>query len=207
MATLKPWEAYQIYTALKLHFETDTYDALKYNFKTSATQASFLKRKDRFYFAKLAKKYPDRQTLIDFLIACFTSGSKTWAGNLIDKEAEDWYAEWLRKRDTFSYYFGDQVDYLLNYCQEKKIVFDDLFRPRGSEHPLIVQLYFAQYISLETLVTFDEMLEFMKNQSVTETIFWPEFSQTVRKYRPFWRQQVNVKKCRQIVLSRFTSNV
>jgi len=204
---LKPWEAYQIYTALKLHFETDTYDALRYNFKTSASQASFLKRKDRFYFAKLAKKYPDRQTLIDYLVACFTSGSKTWAGNLIDKEAEDQYAEWLRKRDTFSYYFGDQVDYLLNYCQEKKIVFDDLFKAKGNDHPLIVQLYSQQYISLETLVTFDEMLEFMKNQSVTETIFWPEFFRLVSKYRPFWRQQVNIKKCRQTVLSRFTSNV
>jgi len=202
---LKPWEAYQIYNALKLHFESDTYDALKYNYRTSASQASFLKRKDRFFFAKLAKKYPDRQTLIDFLVSNFSTRTKVWAGNLIDSEADDTYAEWIRKRDSFSYYFSDQVDYLMNHCQENRLKFDDLFVSRDGDHPLIVRLHSAGTISLETLVVFDELLDFMKRTSVTETIFWPEFAKTLQKYRPFFRQVVDLKKCKQIALSRFTS--
>lgn len=202
---MKPWEAYQIYNALKLHFESDTYDALKYNYRTSASQASFLKRKDRFFFAKLAKKYPDRQTLIDFLVSNFSTRTKVWAGNLIDSEADDTYAEWIRKRDSFSYYFSDQVDYLMNYCQENHLGFDDLFVSSNGDHPLIVRLHSAGTISLETLVVFDELLEFMKRSSVTETIFWPEFAKTLQKYRPFFRQVVDLKKCKQIALSRFTS--
>lgn len=202
---MKPWEAYQIYNALKLHFESDTYDALKYNYRTSASQASFLKRKDRFFFAKLAKKYPDRQTLIDFLVSNFSTRTKVWAGNLIDSEADDTYAEWIRKRDSFSYYFSDQVDYLMNYCQENRLGFDDLFVSPNGDHPLIVRLHSAGTISLETLVVFDELLEFMKRTSVTETIFWPEFAKTLQKYRPFFRQVVDLKKCKQIVLSRFTN--
>ena len=202
---MKPWEAYQIYNALKLHFESDTYDALKYNYRTSASQASFLKRKDRFFFAKLAKKYPDRQTLIDFLVSNFSTRTKVWAGNLIDSEADDTYAEWIRKRDSFSYYFSDQVDYLMNHCQENHLGFDDLFVSSNGDHPLIVRLHSAGTISLETLVVFDELLEFMKRTSVTETIFWPEFAKTLQKYRPFFRQVVDLKKCKQIALSRFTS--
>lgn len=202
---MKPWEAYQIYNALKLHFESDTYDALKYNYRTSASQASFLKRKDRFFFAKLAKKYPDRQILIDFLVSNFSTRTKVWAGNLIDSEADDTYAEWIRKRDSFSYYFSDQVDYLMNYCQENRLGFDDLFVSSNGDHPLIVRLHSAGTISLETLVVFDELLEFMKRTSVTETIFWPEFAKTLQKYRPFFRQVVDLKKCKQIALSRFTS--
>lgn len=202
---MKPWEAYQIYNALKLHFESDTYDALKYNYRTSASQASFLKRKDRFFFAKLAKKYPDRQILIDFLVSNFSTRTKVWAGNLIDSEADDTYAEWIRKRDSFSYYFSDQVDYLMNYCQENHLGFDDLFVSSNGDHPLIVRLHSAGTISLETLVVFDELLEFMKRTSVTETIFWPEFAKTLQKYRPFFRQVVDLKKCKQIALSRFTS--
>jgi hypothetical protein len=205
VATLKPWEAYQVYNALKLHFESDTYDALKYNYRTSASQASFLKRKDRFFFAKLAKKYPDRQTLIDFLVSNFSTRTKVWAGNLIDSEADDTYAEWIRKRDSFSYYFSDQVDYLMNHCQENRLKFDDLFVSRDGDHPLIVRLHSAGTISLETLVVFDELLEFMKRTSVTETIFWPEFAKTLQKYRPFFRQVVDLKKCKQIALSRFTN--
>lgn len=202
---MKPWEAYQIYNALKLHFESDTYDALKYNYRTSASQASFLKRKDRFFFAKLAKKYPDRQTLIDFLVSNFSTRTKVWAGNLIDSEADDTYAEWIRKRDSFSYYFSDQVDYLMNHCQENRLKFDDLFVSRDGDHPLIVRLHSAGTISLETLVVFDELLDFMKRTSVTETIFWPEFAKTLQKYRPFFRQVVDLKKCKQIALSRFTN--
>ena len=202
---MKPWEAYQIYNALKLHFESDTYDALKYNYRTSASQASFLKRKDRFFFAKLAKKYPDRQTLIDFLVSNFSTRTKVWAGNLIDSEADDTYAEWIRKRDSFSYYFSDQVDYLMNHCQENHLGFDDLFVSSNGDHPLIVRLHSAGTISLETLVVFDELLDFMKRTSVTETIFWPEFAKTLQKYRPFFRQVVDLKKCKQIALSRFTS--
>jgi hypothetical protein len=205
VATLKPWEAYQVYNALKLHFESDTYDALKYNFRTSASQSSFLKRKDRFYFAKLAKKYPDRQTLVDFLVSNFSTRTKVWAGNLIDSEADDTYEEWIRKRDSFSYYFSDQVDYLMNHCQENRLKFDDLFVSRDGDHPLIVRLHSAGTISLETLVVFDELLEFMKRTSVTETIFWPEFAKTLQKYRPFFRQVVDLKKCKQIALSRFTN--
>ena len=33
---MEPFEAYSYYLAIKLHFESDSYDAPKYNFKTSA---------------------------------------------------------------------------------------------------------------------------------------------------------------------------
>ena len=52
-----PFESYKLYNALKLHFETDGYDAIKYHFKTSVKPTSFFKRKDKFFFAKLAKTY------------------------------------------------------------------------------------------------------------------------------------------------------
>ena len=52
-----PYESYKLYNALKLHFETDSYDAIKYNFKTSIKPQSFFNRKDKYFFAKLAKTY------------------------------------------------------------------------------------------------------------------------------------------------------
>ena len=41
-----PFESYKLYNALKLHFETDGYDAIKYHFKTSVKPTSFFNRKD-----------------------------------------------------------------------------------------------------------------------------------------------------------------
>lgn len=204
---MKPFEAYQIYTALKLHFDSETYDALKYNFKTSASQKSFLNRRDRFHFAKLAKKYPEQKTLVDFLVANFAkSGGSTWAGNLLDNEAEETYRDWLKKRDSFTYFFGEEVERIANYCEMNKLSFDRLFvRSDGNGHPEIVKLFGQHEISKETVTVFDELLNFMKNQNVTETIFWPEFEKSVRKYRPFLRQNVDLKKCKNIVLKRFAN--
>ena len=54
---MDPFEVYKLYNALKLHFEQDSYDAIKYNFKSNVTPQSFFKRKDKFFFAKLAKTY------------------------------------------------------------------------------------------------------------------------------------------------------
>lgn len=203
---LKPLEAYQIYSAIKLHFETDGYDALKYNYKTNANQNSFLKRKDKYFFAKLAKKYSEKQTLVDFLVANFVNGEGAWAGDLVDREAEEHYESWLKKRDSFSYYFGEQVDVLVTYCAAHSIPFDGLFRSkeRGA-YPPIVNLYSQKEISIETITVLDELLDFTKDSGIAETLWWPDVQKKIHKYRPYLRLSVDLKKCRQIALSRFTN--
>jgi len=40
------FESYRVYSALKLHFTTDSYDYFKYNGKTKVTPENFEKRKD-----------------------------------------------------------------------------------------------------------------------------------------------------------------
>ena len=203
---LQPWEAYQIYTALKLHFESESYDALKYKFKTSASQKSFLQRRDRFHFAKLARMYPEREVLIDFLVANFVHGEGKWAGDLLDGEADTKYKDWLKKRDSFTYYFTEQVNTLAEHCMKTGLAFDDLFRRREpAPYPVVIELCAQDVISKETVAVLDELLGFMAKQKVTETIFWPEFEKSIRKYRPFLRNSVDVKKCRQIALLAFTN--
>ena len=44
---MDPFDSYKLYNALKLHFETDVYDAIKYNFSTTVTANSFFKRRDK----------------------------------------------------------------------------------------------------------------------------------------------------------------
>lgn len=204
--SLKPLEAYQIYSAIKLHFDSDSYDALKYNYKTNANQNSFLKRKDKYFFAKLAKKYPEKQTFVDFLVANFSSGDGGWAGDLVDRNAEECYEKWLKKRDSFSYYFTEQVDILATYSEAHQIGFDGLFRSKTrGDYPPIVCTFTQGDISLETLTVFDEMLDFTKDIGITETVWWPDVQRKIHKYRPYLRLSVDLKKCRQIVLSRFTN--
>lgn len=204
---MQAWDAYLIYNSVKLHFESDTYDAIKYSFKTSAKQKSFFQRKDKYFFAKLAKKYSDKSILVDFLVSNFASmdTDKCWAGNLVEQSADDNYKSYLKKIDTMSYFFKDQVDRLVQYSNGNKFSFDDLFKSENGAHPRIVTLVMDKTIELETLVVLDIMVGFMKRSKITETIFWPEFSRKVLKFKPFLKQHVDTKKLREIVIKGFTN--
>ena len=84
-----PFESYKLYNALKLHFE-GSYDAVKYNYKTNVTPKSFLNRKDKYFFAKLAKKY--NGSLKEFYVSQFINEQK-YVGDMMDSEAESYYAK------------------------------------------------------------------------------------------------------------------
>ena len=65
---MEAYEAYKIYHALKLHFNSD-YDYNKYNGKAKVTVDSYLKRKDRPFFAKVARKYLTSENTKNFFIS------------------------------------------------------------------------------------------------------------------------------------------
>ena len=85
-----PYESYKLYNALKLHFESDSYDAVKYNYKTSLKPTSFFKRKDKYFFAKLANTYESK--LKDFYIANFKNDVK-YVGDMLNEGGEKYYLD------------------------------------------------------------------------------------------------------------------
>lgn len=199
---MQPWDAYLLYNALKLHFESDTYDALKYNFKTSAKAKSFVMRKDRFFFAKLAKKYPTREEMIDFLVANFVATTQTlWSGELVKPEADSTYMEWRGRMETFTYRFIQDLETIAN----RSTSLDTVLTSKGNQYPLVVQLANSKEIMLETVVAIDLLTNFMQDAKVTETIFWPGLARKIHKYRPFISQKTDLKKMRQAIIQRFTS--
>lgn len=201
---MQPWDAYLIYNALKLHFESDSYDAVKYKFKTSARAKSFLVRKDKYSFAKLARKYPNREQLIDFIVANMVSGDgPSWVGEIASDTGDDVYLSWCKKKDAIYYHFENEVSKLVDVCIREGLSFDQLLGP-GQPHPRIVTLCLSEEISLETLTLIDTLVNFMANSKVTESIIWPTFSRKVRKYRPFWTW-VDSNKLKKILLNGFTS--
>jgi hypothetical protein len=200
---MQPWDAYLLYNALSLHFNSDSYDAIKYNYKTSARQKSFLARNDRYFFARLARQYPERKQLIDFLVANFTKWGKLRTFGPVE-EYDETYVEWQKRVDALSYSFGGEMEKLAEHCQKKGMKFDELLIPKDNVVP-IVNLWAGGNISLEAIVVLNQLTHFIDhaNKRVSDTIFWPEFYRKVYKYSPFIR--VDAKKFRAIVISRFTS--
>ena len=202
MMAIQPYDAYSYYMAIKLHFERDGYDALKYNFKSSATPNSFLGRKDKYHFAKIAKKFTQTKDLVEFYVSNFSRGSK-WVGDMLE-DGDVHYMAWKKYSDSMKYRFTNDIDTMVNYVDMKGIKFDDLFiTDTDSAHPHIVKLLLQEDISLETVVILEKMLGFTKrlNKTITETLVWPELSKKIVKMTPF--VIVDIPSMKKIVLDKF----
>lgn len=198
MIRMDPFDAYRYYQSLKLHFESKTYDAAKYNFKTSANPKSFWKRNDKYHFAKVAKRFKDVPEMIGFYASHFINGTK-WIGEMLN--AEEVYQSWLKRMQSISYIFEQDLNHLSIEVES----FDSLLRSKDGEHPLIITYYLQEEISLETVVIINKLTGFMNkaDKEITETIMWPDISLKIRKYEPF--VQVDLERMKKIVLKVFTS--
>ena len=68
--SMTPFDTYKIYLAMKSHFTREKYDYFQYGGKTNASLDSFYKRKDRYFFEKTSRKYPDEEVK-QFFVANF----------------------------------------------------------------------------------------------------------------------------------------
>ena len=192
---MEPFDAYSYYLAIKLHFESDSYDAPKYNFKTSAKPASFWKRKDKYHFAKLGRKYEKPPELINYYVSQFIMDRK-WVGDMMVDE--DNYVEWQKRNQSLAYTFEQDI----NRLSEQVNSFEDLFAI--TTHPFIVNEYLSGNICLETVVILNKLTGFMKDadKQISETILWPDISRKIKKYSTF--VNFETKKFANIVKKVFT---
>ena len=146
------YQAYHIYQSLKLHFTTD-YDAVKYNYKTSVKQISFERRRDRYFFEKLSRRF-SREELIQYFTANLIENQKVWIGDMSDKI----YSDYVARYDKLTYMFDEDVKLLYN----KGYTFDQLCSTTEdySVNPLIEALR-SREIHPETVVLLDILVNFL----------------------------------------------
>ena len=66
---MKGYDAYRMYLAMRNHFKTKTYDFARNQF-AKAKQETYDKRKDKYFFVKLSRKYNEEE-LARFYLANF----------------------------------------------------------------------------------------------------------------------------------------
>ena len=196
---MMPFDAYRCYLSMKNHFTKDKYDYHKYRGKSRATVQSFYKRKDRFWFEKLARNKSD-QEVIEFFVSNFitcTDPGKLWIGEMI-KDGEGRYIEWKKRNQSLSYVFKEETESLFSDGN-----FDSMFAMDGTRHPQILKEYLRKNISIETLVILDKILGFRENfDSHLKDPVWETVSMRIKKYSPFLNIDVQRYKkiLKQVVL-------
>jgi hypothetical protein len=143
---------------------------------------SFYKRKDRFWFEKLARNKDDKE-IVDFFVSNFitcTDPSKLWIGEMI-REGEDRYVAWKKRNQSLSYVFKEEIESI--FADNN---FDSMFSMDGSRHPQILKEYLRNNISIETMVILDNILGFRNEfDKKLQDPVWQTVSMRMKKYSPF----------------------
>ena len=194
---IDPFESFKLYNALKLHFESDGYDAFKYNFKTNVKATSFLKRKDKYFFAKVARQY--EKDMMGYYVSNFKN-DVSYVGDMINTYGENNYSEHKRIQESIHRVFA--VD--INILSEQNVDFDKLFESEDGQYPLVTRLWISEEISLETVVILNSILGFIPRESgkISDTIMWPNIKRKIEKYAPF--VTFNEIKCKNLLQKGFT---
>ena len=179
MTSREGFDAYRLYLAINNHFYTD-YDFFKYNGKVPAKLPSFLKRNDKYHFAKLAKEHRDE--LKDFLVANL-SKQKYYVKNLLDQECVENYKEYKKKKQKLSYCVIQDMRYL----QECYDDIDVVLECGKGQHPPILKEYLGKKIEAETFIYFDYMLGIFGDfdELIQEQFIWPKERDKLVKLKPF----------------------
>ena len=178
---MMPFDAYKQYLSLKNHFTKEKYDYHKYCGKSRATVQSFYKRKDRFWFEKLARNKDDKE-VVEFFVSNFitcTDPSKLWIGEMI-REGEGRYTSWKKRTQSLSYVFKEEMEKILVNTD-----LDTVFTSSNG-HPPVLKKYLSGQISIETLVICDKILGYRTDydKKLLDPV-WETVSMRMKKYSPF----------------------
>ena len=186
------YDLYGLYQAIKLHFTSDQYNFFQYDGKTRVSIDAFQKRRDKFLFHRLARKYRDEE-MVPFLVSNFVDRDNNWTKSLLEEEAEATYRDWRRRTDSMSKVYTEDLQKIAN-----KDNFNDLFKVEEGQFPKLLVLFMQNEITMETMVILNNIFNFIKiwDKKISDDIIYPKISRKIRKYGAFLN--VNVDKYKKL---------
>ena len=192
------YSAFSLYNALKLHFTSDSYDYFKYNGKTNIYQESFLKRKDKYTFYKLSRKY-DLLDLRNYYISNFINDNGNWVGDMATPEGEDNYKKWQKRIQSLTYTFDNDTMYLFDKYKPA-----EMLNVIDGDFPKLLKELMQGNIAIETVVYIDMLIGILSvwKKQISDDIIWPNWEMKLRKYKPFAFDELVLQKCESILKER-----
>lgn len=190
---MTPFDVYRDYLALRNHFNSSSYDFFKYQGKGSAKSDSFNRRKDKFFFEKVAKHKDPH----GFMLANFVNDSKTWIRDMAySDDAERVYLSWLKRKDSLTYILSNDLDKL-------QLPFDSNFVIHDGQHSYILVLLLGDQINVESVCVLMDLIGCYSywDKQLKDDVVWQEIGQRLKKYTPFIKYEK--EKVKKLVLDFF----
>ena len=176
------YEAFCLYTSLKLHFNSDSYDYFKYHGKVSTSIDAFENRKDKYHFYKLSRRFNNADQGRDFIVANLVYDTNVWIGHLLTNEADVEYRKRQKIIQSLTYTFTNEIALLMSHKSP-----NDLLMIQDGDYPELLTMLLHGKISLETVCILNQLMNFvtMWDKKINDTIHYPNVSQKIKKYTPF----------------------
>jgi hypothetical protein len=176
------YEAFCLYTSLKLHFNSDSYDYFKYHGKVSTSIDAFENRKDKWHFYKLSRRFTNDDQGRDYIVANLVHDSDVWIGHLLTNDADIEYRKRQKVIQSLTYTFTNEIASLISHKDANAA-----FMIHDGEYPDLLQKLLHDEISLETVCILNKILNFISSwdKKINDTIHYPNVSRKIKKYTPF----------------------
>jgi hypothetical protein len=171
-------EMFHLFTAIKLHFNSKTYDYFRYNKKIK--RRKFLSEKDLHVFRLLKKRHSS--DFENYCVANIVSNPLLWQTELLTDECEDIYIKWRKTQESLMHVFSSDIKRMIEKYDGLKPIFKI-----KTTYPIIMHEVAQENITLETAVILDEILNFIEklNCKFTDDFIWDDFVLRCRKYKSF----------------------
>ena len=178
-------DGYMMYCAMKAHFGKGNYDFIDYKGKTKITRNSFYKRKDRYFFVKLSRKYDTEEEVKNYFISNFIKDKKGYIANFNDEN----YESWKLKRQGFFSMFLVEMKPLVD-------AFENLFAVENKQPPKLMKEFLGGRVSLETIIVLNELVDYEQSlkKELMDDIVWQDLNKLMTNYKRFLT--IDVKRYR-----------
>jgi hypothetical protein len=163
---MTPEEAYCLFNALKLHFNSDSYDFQKFRGKIKAV----LKPTDRFYWHYKKLSEFGKEEALCLILSNIIIKSKLFIVDLFSKEAKEELEFWkLRIENKYHILYKELQIISGKYPAVKK------------NKNYILDYYYSKEMTLESLVLLHSVLQFDECEDITKVAVLFK----IKKYAPF----------------------
>lgn len=195
---------YNLYLQLKNHFNGRG-DVIKKDWRMKVSDASYEKRKDKFFFEMLSKKYTLKELSL-MMIGNLVSNQNMWIGDISDGDAIEFYEQYLAKLKLMRLRYQDDIKNIYYVAKKLELktlsqMFDYNDQTNGS---YIFKLLQSNAITFETFIMLDSFLGIIKKHDEKDNVIWMNYSTRLKAYQKLFL--VDSDECKRIFIQTIKSS-
>jgi hypothetical protein len=181
--------AYLLFLALRTHFTKTKYDFFQMHGKLRANKESYLKRNDKLFFEKIAKRY-NAEELKNFYVANLLE-DRHYITDMLDEDAHGTFFDYEKRRQALTYNFKNDIDSIF-----KTDSVSAPFKLSMDTYPDIITLRMRNIITWETSIILNDFIPYVEkfDKYLEDDIIWNRMSLKLHKYKPFVKYDKNKYK-------------